>query len=96
MYDDELMMLMFAVIGLAVIALRQYFVSRRLRKRLDALELRTIQPATHHPEAMLAAPAAPRESDVDALRKRIQVLERIATDGNPVLDREIEELRRAG
>ena len=96
MYDDELMIMMFTMIGLAIIVLRQFFTTRRLKKRVSALELRTVQPAAHPVDLIDSSPPNARDSEVDVLRKRVQVLERIATDGNPVLEREIEALRRAG
>ena len=96
MYDDELMIMMFTMIGLAIIVLRQFFVMRRLKKRIDAFELRMIQPAANPAGLVDPSPPAARESEVHELRKRVQVLERIATDGNQILEREIEALRHVG
>ena len=96
MYDDELMIMMFMMIGLAIIVLRQFFVTRRLKKRVAALEMQLPQSAGHTAGLMEASTPAARDSEVLELRKRVQILERIATDGNQILDREIEALRDAG
>ena len=93
---DELMIMMFTMIGLAIIVLRQFFVTRRLKMRVSALELGMNQSATAATALTDVATTPARETDVSELRKRIQVLERIATDGNPVLEREIEALRHTG
>ena len=96
MYDDELMIMMFTMIGLAIIVLRQFFAVRRLKKRVAALELRAIHPAGNAADQLELVPQKARDSDVEDLRKRLQVLERIATDGNTMLEREIESLRHTG
>ena len=95
MTDDDYMLLIFLILSLGVLVISQLLATRRLKKRVSALELQVTQPAQpgRPPDVN---PAVTRGGEVDELRKRIQVLERIATDGNPVLEREIEELRSAG
>ena len=96
MYDDELMIMMFTMIGLAIIVLRQFFVTRRLKKRVSALEVGLAPPPAQPASLPDHSPSSARDTEVSELRQRVQVLERIATDGNQVLDREIEALRHAG
>ena len=94
MTDDDYMMLIFLILGLGIIVIWQFLATRRLKRRVSTLELRLTQPAAD--SGALGAPPKARDGEVDDLRKRVQVLERIATDGNPALEREIEDLRRAG
>ena len=72
-----------------LLAAFQQFRIVRLRRKIE----RFAEAATERPaQAVNAGPAA----EYDELRKRVQVLERIATEGSPTLERELEELRRAG
>ncbi|MEJ7776375.1 MAG: hypothetical protein WKF52_03090 [Sphingomicrobium sp.] len=68
-----------------------YVRLRGARKRIKALT--TAAEAVQ--QAPLPSPATPAP-EIKQLKQHVQVLERIATDGNPVLDREMEELRRHG
>ncbi|MBA2635992.1 MAG: hypothetical protein H0U83_04795 [Sphingomonas sp.] len=79
---------------LGLVNLYAIYVRLRLRgarKRIKALT--TAAEAVQ--QAPLPSPATPAP-EIEQLKQRVQVLERIATDGNPMLDREMEELRRHG
>jgi len=80
MTDGEYSLLM--LVGLlALVSVYLIAVVRSQKKRITELS-----------ESGAAAPVA-RDEEVKRLRARIQVLERIATDGKPSLERELDELR---
>ena len=89
--DDELLALFVAAVcALAVyVAYLKLFVVRRLRKRMDRLvDERLARPAAE-PQAKDSASA------VDAqVRRRLEVLERIVTDGGFHTAAQIEALRQ--
>ena len=93
--EFTIMMIMILGLGAWVIFLlaSNWRLKRKLNRLNDKLEMKfdTVLAATPAPAALPA-----REAEFEELRKRVQVLERIATDGNPILDREIESLRRTG
>lgn len=70
----------------------QQFRLIRLRRKIERIAERGALKAP----TLAELPVKQFDPEVEQLRKRVQVLERIATDGNPVLDQEIEALRRAG
>ena len=94
MSEDEAIVLMFYSIGVTLLLAWLLISNRRLKRKLRMLDQQVQTPADSSPR--LAPAATARDSEVEELRKRVQVLERIATDGNPVLEREIDALRRTG
>ena len=90
MTDDDYMFLVIAILGLALMAVWQFFAMRRLRKKVREVESSIARPATQG-EQLEQRPAHDRQ--VEDLRNRVHVLERIATDRETSLAREIEELR---
>ena len=94
MTDSEFAMFVFLWIFGAIILLQAWRI-HRYRKKIETIALSSAAPKVAEPAPMLP-PAARRDEEFDALKKRVQVLERIATDGSPALEREIDELRRAG
>ena len=80
----------FTLLGLAVVAYAIYlrFTVWGLRRKIERIALTTAAPKAE-------IPAAPRDPQIDELKTRIQVLERITTDRHHSLDREIESLRHA-
>lgn len=87
MSEDEAIVLMWVSFAMALAVVRLLWVNRKLKRQLR-------EQAAPAPAAAIPAPAE-RPTEVEELRKRVQVLERIATDGNPTLVREIEALRQA-
>jgi hypothetical protein len=86
MTDNEFTLFVFLGIFMLLSAFQQFRLVR-LRRKIERIA---------EGGAMKAAPTVPANPEVEALRKRVQVLERIATDGNPRLNLEIEALRHAG
>ena len=87
MTDSEFIMLVF--IGLfAAYAIFLRFQVRGLRRKIEQIALAGATPR-------IEAPAVARDPQIDELKSRIQVLERITTDRHHSLDREIESLRHA-
>jgi hypothetical protein len=86
MTDNEFTLFVFLGIFMLLSAFQQFRLVR-LRRKIERIA---------EGGAMMAAPTVPADPEVEALRKRVQVLERIATDGNPRLNQEIEALRHAG
>lgn len=91
MTDDELMVWVWVTVALVLWIAKLKWTNRKLRKKLA---LAAEPAAIASPVAQPALSATPTP-EVERLRARIEVLERIATDGNQSLDREIEALRRA-
>lgn len=94
MTEDEFISMMFTIMALGTWVLWLLLSNRRLKKKLKAL-----QPA---PAPVVAAPVmspphetSRREEEIDQLRKRVQVLERIAVEKENSLAREIDSLRHA-
>ena len=86
MTDGEYTLLM--LLGLVTLcAVYLFAIVRSQKKTIAQLTAQALRP--------VAAGEAPPESssEVETLRKRVQVLERIATDGNSTIEREFEELR---
>ena len=90
MSDDDYMFLVIAILALAIMAVWQFRAMRRLRKRVGELETRIAGPAAESEH--LDQPSA-RDRQVEDLRNRVHVLERIATDRENSLARQIDELR---
>ncbi|MDQ3145105.1 MAG: hypothetical protein M3Q57_09565 [Pseudomonadota bacterium] len=91
MTDEEGMLFALFVLT-ALFAIYQRYRIIKLRKTIENIALNSAQPA---PPAALAPEALPaRDQELDVLKRRVQVLERIATDGSPTLEREFERLRQ--
>jgi Tfp pilus assembly protein PilX len=86
MSDADYTLLM--LLGLVTLCAVYLLAVVRSQKRL-------IRSLTADANAPKAAEADTENQEVEVLRKRIQVLERIATDGNRTLDREFDQLRGA-
>ena len=91
MTDDELMVWIWVMVAMVLWIAKLKWSNRKLRKKL-ALAVEPVPAALPIAQPVLTATPTP---EVERLRARIEVLERIATDGNHSLDREIEALRRA-
>ena len=96
MTDGEFTMFVFLWIFGGII-LFQWWRIHRYRNKIERIALNGLA-APKAPELRLAAEPAPAagSEEFEALKKRVQVLERIATDASPTLERELDELRRAG
>ena len=92
MTDDDYMFLVITILGLAIMAVWQLFAMRRLRKKVRQLESDMAGSGTKS-ELEQSGVTPAHEKQVEDLRNRVQVLERIATDRETSLAREIEELR---
>ena len=93
MSDDEFFTMLFITFAVTLWVMRLVYVNRKLKKTVAALESGAAEAAA--PQAL--EPQQPqRAAEVDELRQRVQVLERIVTDGSPTLSREIDSLRQAG
>ena len=90
MTDSEFTFSIFLGIFMLLTVFQQYRIIR-LRRKIE----RIAEGAAARP-IEVARPPVQNSAELDELRKRVQVLERIATDGNPTLDHQFEELRRAG
>ena len=90
MTDSEFTFTIFLGIFIFLTAFQQFRIVR-LRWKIE----RIAEGAALKAPEVVHQPAT-RSPEMDELRKRIQVLERIATDGGPALDRELDALRRAG
>ena len=94
MTDSEFTMFVFLwIFGAAVViqTVRLFL----LRKKFDRLALRSAQIAPTVPAPVERIAQSRDEDELERIKKRIQVLERIATDGSTRLDSELESLRRA-
>lgn len=97
MYEDEMIVAIWVAIALAFWVVKLKWTNRKLRKKVAALEQLPTVAAGPTPAAPPVPPqlVAEQSPEMARLRARIEVLERIATDGNHSLEREIEALRRA-
>lgn len=77
---------MLVFFGLFLWIARLTWVNRKLKKQLE------LRAALTPPEHASAIPA--KTGEIDALKARLQVLERIAVDKEHSLAREIEQLRQ--
>ena len=93
MTDDDYMFLVIAILGLAIMAVWQFLAMRRLRKKVRQLETSMAGSATKSAQLEQSPVTPAHEKQMEELRNRVQVLERIATDRETSLAREIEELR---
>ena len=96
MTDSEFTMFVFLWIfgaGIVIQTVRLFL----LRKKFDRLALRSAQAAPKVPAPVdrIAQSRDEDELELERIKKRLQVLERIATDGSTRLDSEWEALRRA-
>ncbi len=90
MSEDEFFMMLLITIALTLCVVRLVYVNRKLKKKVAVLEAGATAALAPHP----VGPQQPQRSpEIDELRQRVHVLERIATDGNPLLRHEIEALR---
>jgi len=80
----EIIILILYLVSFTYAIYLRFCIVPGLRKRLKAAETKVAQLST------------PKSPEVERLRERVQVLERIATDKASTLDREIDELRTAG
>ena len=67
----------------------------RIRRLNDKLQDAALSKASTAVATLETRQSAEQEREMKVLRERVQVLERIATDGSRVLQDEIEALRRA-
>ena len=87
MTDNEFtMFIMLGLISAYAVFLR--FQVRALRRKIEGIAVASATPA-------IPKTVAPEDPQINELKKRVQVLERITTDGHSSLDREIESLRHA-
>ncbi len=96
MSDDEIAMMISTIMVLGIAVVWLLVSNRRLKRRMAQQEARLeakLDAALSEPTAARALPA---HQELDELRKRVQVLERIATDDSPKLARDIEALRHTG
>ena len=99
MSDAEVVWMFLFFVAAAYGLYSKFYAVRRLRKKLDRISDAALASLEGSPAAQMpvVAAAPQRESDeLLQLRRRVQVLERIATDGNPTLEREFDDLRRVG
>jgi hypothetical protein len=89
MNDSDFIFSIFLCLFMLLAAFQQVRIVRLRRKIEKIAEASAVRQATTTIEARSDSP------EMVELRKRVQVLERIATDGSPRLDAEFEELRRA-
>lgn len=88
MNDDELMVMIWLMIGMGLWIVRLKWINRKLKKQL------TIQAAIPVTPAALVAEARPeRDGEMERLRERVAVLERITVEKENTLSRQIEQLR---
>ena len=90
MTDDDYMFLVIAILGLAVMVVWQFVAMRRLRKEVRGLGSSSAKPATKS-EQLEQSPGHDRQ--VEDLRNRVQVLERITVEKENSLSKQIDELR---
>ena len=96
MNDDELLMTIFLwIFGITILV--QWWRLHRYRKKIEQFALGGVTAkARPDPVRAIAETASPqRDDELDRIKKRLQVLERIATDDNNRLESEFEALRRA-
>jgi len=79
----EIILLILYVVALVYAIYLRFCIVPGLRKKLKAAETKVVQ---------LSAPENP---EVERLRERVQVLERIATDKHSSLEQEFDQLRPA-
>ena len=94
MTDSEFTMFVFLWIfgaGIVIQTVRLFL----LRKKFDRLALRNAQATQPAPAPVERIAQSRDEDELERIKKRLQVLERIATDGSTRLDSELEALRRA-
>ena len=95
MNDTEFTMFVFLWIFGGII-LFQWWRIHRYRNKIEQIALGNHAKAKAEPVQAIAQAADPqRDEELDRIKKRLQVLERIATDDNNRLESEFEALRRA-
>lgn len=96
MSDEEIAVMFISLFTAAIVYViyQKLFVIRPLRKKLD----RIVDAALDRPaQPPLPSATSPAEQDeLQKIRSRLQVLERIAIEKEDSLSREIDELREAG
>ena len=95
MTDSEFTMFVFLWIFGGII-LFQWWRIHRYRNKIERIALNGVPAKAAEPLPVTDQSAAPRGEDFEALKKRVQVLERIAIEKEDTLSREIEDLRAAG
>ena len=93
MTDSEFTMLVLLGISSAIILFQWWRISRYRRKIEKIAMARMVAAPPSLPVA--AVPSERDDEELVRIKQRLQVLERIATDGNHRLDDEFEALRRA-
>ena len=95
MSDEEAAVLFISLFMAAIVYViyQKLFVIRPLRKKLD----RIVDAALERPaqQTLPSAPAPAELGELERIRSRLQVLERIAVEKEDTLSREIDELRAA-
>ena len=89
MNDDELMVMIWLMIGMGLWIVRLKWVNRKLNKQLAAQAALPVAPAP----ATVAEPE--RDREMTRLRDRVAVLERITVEKENTLARQIDELRHS-
>ncbi len=90
MTDEEGMLFALFVLT-ALFAMYQRYRIIKLRRTIENIALQSAQPT---PPAAITREALPaRDNELEVLKRRVHVLERIATDGSSTLEREFGELR---
>ncbi|MDQ3077312.1 MAG: hypothetical protein M3Q83_00545 [Pseudomonadota bacterium] len=79
----------------ALFAMYQRYRIIKLRRTIENIALQSALPVS--PAAAAAREASPPalDKELETVKRRLQVLERIATDGSPTLEREFDDLRRS-
>ena len=90
MTDDDYMFLVIAILGLAVMVVWQFVALRRLRKEVRGMGSSIAGPATQSEQL---EQSLGQDRQVEDLRNRVQVLERITVEKEHSLSKQIEELR---
>ena len=90
MTDSEVTLVMLLAF-MTLLFVIQTWRHRRLRKKIERIAEASAQVSAAAPQAV---PQRSNE-EVHELRERVKVLERIVTDGNRVLEQQIEALRHA-
>ena len=93
MNDGELMVMIWLMIGMGLWIVRLKWVNRKLNRQLAAQALAAAAPALPLPAAATPATRPERDAEMERLRERVAVLERITVDKENSLAREIDGLR---
>lgn len=93
MYEDQFIVTMWIAGALALWVLKLKWTNRRLRKQIATLTAPPAEAQAAIPPTLSAPPIAVRDPELDRLRERVAVLERITVEKEHSLAREIDGLR---